>query len=401
MLKFNLLHTFPAFTIKNYRTFFLSQWVALMGLWMQLTAQQWLVYEITDSPLLLGVLSTMQYMPSLLFTLWTSFWIDRHKKKSILLGTQLMYMLQAFLLGLILWSGHTDYYWILLLAFFLGTIDCIDLPARMAFMPYLVGTQYLKSAVSLNSTNFNITRMLGPILAAFLLSYLSYSTIFFLNALCLIPIIIVYLHIKVDEPQNHTILNDIMGEIKAGLRYTLHHKVILSNLLAVAVVSGLILNFGTYGPPFADRVLHAGLNGFSKILFSVGTGSMIGGLISASGISKPKQTLPFYSALLCGLCLIIISQTNSLYPALLLYAGIGFTAIISIVNFNTIIQFSTERSYLGRIMSLYALVFLGATPFGSLIVSSIIEYSGTSNGLLSIGLLDIMFILLIKYLYWK
>lgn len=134
-------------------------------------------------------------------------------------------------------------------------------------MPYLVGTQYLKSAVSLNSTNFNITRMLGPILAAFLLSYLSYSTIFFLNALCLIPIIIVYLRIKVDEPQNHTISNDIMGEIKAGLRYTLHHKVILSNLLAVAVVSGLILNFGTYGPPFADRVLHAGLNGFSKILF--------------------------------------------------------------------------------------------------------------------------------------
>lgn len=118
MLKFNLLHTFPAFTIKNYRTFFLSQWVALMGLWMQLTAQQWLVYEITDSPLLLGVLSTMQYMPSLLFTLWTGFWIDRHKKKSILLGTQLMYMLQAFLLGLILWSGHTDYYWILLFAFF-------------------------------------------------------------------------------------------------------------------------------------------------------------------------------------------------------------------------------------------------------------------------------------------
>ena len=152
---------------------------------------------------------------------------------------------------------------------------------------------------------------------------------------------------------------------------------------------------------YPTMIQNAGLNGFSKILFSVGTGSMIGGLISASGISKPKQTLPFYSALLCGLCLIIISQTNSLYPALLLYAGIGFTAIISIVNFNTIIQFSTERSYLGRIMSLYALVFLGATPFGSLIVSSMIEYSGTSNGLLSIGLLDIMFILLIKYLYWK
>ena len=97
MLKFNLLHTFPAFTIKNYRTFFPFPMGCSHGALMQLTAQQWLVYEITDSPLLLGVLSTMQYMPSLLFTLWTGFWIDRHKKKSILLGTQLMYMLQAFL----------------------------------------------------------------------------------------------------------------------------------------------------------------------------------------------------------------------------------------------------------------------------------------------------------------
>lgn len=400
-MKFNLLHIFPALTVKNYQIFFLSQWVALMGLWMQLTAQQWLVYEITNSPLLLGLLSTMQYLPSLLFTLWTGFWIDRHKKRTILIGTQCMYMLQAFLLGFILWSGYTDYYWILLFAFFLGTIDCIDLPARMAFMPYLVGTQYLKSAVSLNSTNFNITRMLGPILAAFLLSFFNYSTIFFLDALCLIPIIIAYMHMKVDEPESNIISGNAMKEIKAGIAYTLHHKVILSNLLAVAVVSGLILNFGTYGPPFADRVLHAGLDGFSKILFAVGTGSMIGGLLSASGKKQPKQSLPFYSALLCGLCLVIVSHTSSLYPALLLYGGIGFTAIISIVNFNTIIQFSTKRGYLGRIMSLYALVFLGATPFGSIIVSSMIEYSGTSNGLLVIGILDIIFILLIRYFYWK
>lgn len=401
MNKLKIFNLFPALAVRNYRIFFISQWAALMGLWMQLTAQQWLVYEITQSPLLLGLLSTMQYLPSLLFSLWTGFLIDRYKKKKILFITQFLYMLQAFFLGFILWTGHTNYQWILLFAFLLGTIDCIDLPARMAFMPYLVGKNFLKSAVSLNSTNFNITRMLGPILAAFLLSYFSYSTIFFLDSLCLIPILIMYYFIKVDEPASLNQTKDALWEIKAGISYTWEHKTIFSNLLGVAVVSGLILNFGTYGPPFADQILHAGLDGFSKILFSVGAGSMIGGLLSASGKKVPHQFVPFYSSLLCGLSLVIVSQTSELHLALLLYAAIGFTAIISIVNFNTIIQFETNPIYLGRVMSLYGLVFLGATPFGSLIVSSTIEYSGTANGLLAIGLLDIICILIIKLFYWK
>lgn len=401
MQNINLFRIFPALSIKNYRIFFISQWIALMGLWMQLTAQQWLVYEITGSPLLLGILSTMQYLPSLLFTLWTGFWIDRHKKRNILIGTQFMYMIQAFFLGLILYIGHTDYYWILAFAFLLGTIDCIDLPARMAFMPYLVGAKYLKSAVSLNSTNFNITRMLGPILAALLIGYFSYSTVFFLDALCLIPIIYAYIHMSVPEAQTGKNQKGALKEIYEGIIYTYHHKAILSNLFAVATVSGLILNFGTYGPPFSDQILHMGIDGFSAILFSVGTGSMIGGLLSATGETEPKQSIPFYTALLCGVSVILAGQTQNFYLALFLFAFIGFTAIISIINFNTIIQFSTEKHYLGRIMSLYALVFLGATPFGSLIVSSMIEYSGTSNGLLSIGLLDILLILIIKSIYWK
>ena len=135
MNELKIFSLFPALTIRNYRIFFISQWAALMGLWMQLTAQQWLVYEITQSPLLLGLLSTMQYLPSLLFSLWTGFLIDRYKKKNILFITQFLYMLQAFFLGFILWTGHTNYQWILLFAFLLGTIVCIDLPARMAFMP--------------------------------------------------------------------------------------------------------------------------------------------------------------------------------------------------------------------------------------------------------------------------
>lgn len=401
MRKFNILGIFPALTVKNYRIFWFSQWVALMGLWMQLTAQQWLVYTMTDSALLLGLLSAMQYLPSLLFSLWAGFFIDRHRKQHVLIGTQAMYMIQAFLLGLLIYTGHHSYGWILFFAFFLGTIDCIDMPARYAFLPLLVNKEYLKSATGLNSTNFNITRMLGPILAAFLLSFLDYDDVFFIDAACLLPILYAYLHMKVPPEPPFEVKESALSEIKEGVKYTFAHPAILSNLLSVAVVSGLILNFGCYGPPFADRVLHAGLSGFSRILFSVGAGSMLGGLLSAIGTQKPSQKVACYSGLLCGCCLIGVSQMTQELPAYLLFAGIGFTAITSVVNSNTIIQISAQRNFLGRVMSLYTLVFFGATPFGSVIASSIIEFSGTSNGLLVIGLLDIFFLIAIKLKYWR
>lgn len=401
MRSLNLLGIFPALTVKNYRIFWLSQWIALMGLWMQLTAQQWMVYTMTDSALLLGLLSAMQYLPSLLFSLWAGYFIDRYVKRHVLIGTQTMYMLQAFLLGLLVYTGYQSYGWILFFAFFLGTIDCVDMPARYAFLPMLVSKEYLKSATSLNSTNFNITRMIGPILAAFLLSFLSYDDVFFLDAACLLPILYAYIRMKVPPEPPFEKKGSVLSEIKEGVGYTLTHATILSHLLSVAVVSGLILNFGCYGPPFADRVLHAGLAGFSRILFSVGAGSMLGGLLSAVGTKRPSQNAAFYAGLLCGACLIAVSQMTQELPSYLLFAGIGFTAITSVVNSNTIIQIATERRFLGRVMSLYTLVFLGATPFGSVIASSIIEFSGTSQGLLAIGLLDMTFLLLIRFFYWR
>ena len=158
----HLLSLFPALQVRNYRIFWMTQWIALIGFWLQLTAQQWLVYTMTDSAFLLGLLAACQFAPSLFFTLFTGLWIDKHNKRKILLGTQLFYLLQASLLGLLLWTGHETYGWILFFAFFIGTIDSFDMPARMAFMPELVGKKALHSAISLNSANFNITRMAGP-----------------------------------------------------------------------------------------------------------------------------------------------------------------------------------------------------------------------------------------------
>lgn len=392
---------FPALSVSNYRNYWIMQWIALMGFWIQLTAQQWLVYEMTGSAIQLGFLSTMQFTPSLLFSLFVGFWIDRHSKRKILAGTQLAYLLQALGLALLLWSGHANYGWLLFFAFVIGTIDAIDMPARLAFIPFLVGKEHLHSAVALNSANFNITRMFGPLLAAFLLAHTDYGMVFFLNALSLIPICWMYRHMKVNEPAAPASRLSALREIREGLLEARRNPTILSNLLAMAVVSGLILNFGTYGPLFADRVLHSGLTGFGSILFAIGTGSLAGGLFSAAGHKKTSSGALFAFSMACGLFLILVSRTDLYIPALLLFGAIGCAVILFMINCNTAIQLICPPAYLGRIMSLYTFVFLGSAPFGSLFVSTVIQLCGTADGLLIVGLLEMIFISAIWFRYWR
>ena len=386
---------FPALSVRNYRNFWLMQWVALIGFWLQLTTQQWLVYELTGSALLLGLVSAMQFTPALLFSLFIGFWIDRHSKRRILAGTQLLYIVQAAALAVLLWTGHAAYGWILLFAFFLGSIDAVDMPARLAFMPSLVGKPQLQSAMALNSANFNITRMFGPLLAAWLLTYIDYGSMFALNALSLVPIFLTYLAMKVDEPPPVREKTGALAGIREGLAFAKESPVIRTNLLSMAVVSGLVMNFGTYGPLFADRVLHEGIQGFGSILFAIGAGSLAGGLLSATGRKGRSQRFLFFAAVTCGLCLALVSRMSLYVPALLLFAVLGFFVILFLIHCNTAIQMASPSQYLGRIMSLYSFVFLGSAPFGSLFVSSVIEAAGTQDGLLAIGLLEIALLALI------
>lgn len=390
----SLFHFFPALQVRNYRVYWITQWIALIGFWLQLTAQQWLVYTMTDSAFLLGLLSACQFAPSLFFTLFTGLWIDRHNKRKILVATQVTYLVQASLLGLLLYTGHETYGWILFFAFFVGTIDSFDMPARMAFMPELVGKEALHSAISLNSANFNITRMIGPLLAAFLISYLSYSTIFFLNALSLVPIIIAYGTMKVNSAPAGAGNRHPFREIRDGLRVAKNNPTIYKNLLAAGIVSGLILNMGTYGPLFADRVLHAGVGGFGSILFAAGAGSMVSGILSATARSHMSQSFIFKSSMACGLLLMAVSYISYMPLALFVFGLMGFVVILFMINCNTAIQLASPKEYLGRIMGLYTFVFLGSAPFGSLLVSTIIEYLGTSAGLLVTGILEILLIVL-------
>lgn len=380
---------FPALGYRNYRLFWSMQWIALIGFWVQLTAQQWLVYEMTGSALKLGLLSAMQFTPSMLLSLFLGFWIDRHSKRKILAGTQFFYMMQALLLAILLWCGAANYYWLLFFAVFLGTIDAIDMPTRLSFLPCLVEKKHLHSAMALNSANFNITRMAGPLLAAVLLAHMDYGMAFFLNAVSLLPIFIMYLRLRVDEPAHTEVRKNAREEIRDGFLQAKNNPLVMGNLCMLAIVSSLIMNFGTYGPLFSDAVLHRGVDGFGTILFAIGCGSLVSGLLSAAGRKRTDRRSLFGFAVSTGVLMVLVSRISSFWLAMALFAAMGFFIILFLINCNTSIQLATDPAYLGRVMSLYTFVFLGSAPFGSLLVSSIIEAIGTADGLLVIGLLEI------------
>lgn len=398
MMMNKLTVLFPALSVSNFRRYWITQWIALLGFWLQMTAQQWLVYEMTDSAVLLGLVSAAQFTPSFLFSIGAGLVIDRYSRRKILVVTQFCYILQALALSFLLWSGHASYGWILFLAFFLGSIDAVDMPTRLAFMPELVGGEKLRSAVSLNSANFNIARMIGPAMAAVLMSHMDYGWLFFLNAVSLLPILYMYSVMKVAELP-HTSKGNAWSEMKDGLRYARNSRTISGSLLCMAVVSTLILNFGTYGPLFADRVLHQGLTGFGAVLTAIGVGSLAGGLFSATGKGRPDSRVLFYSALLSGFSLMAVSFVSFYWAALFLFALLGLFSIIFMINCNTSIQMASPPSYHGRVMSLYTFVFLGTAPFGSLLVSSAMEIMGTSEGMMAAGAIAAASIFLIGILY--
>ncbi len=392
---------FPALGYKNYRLFWSMQWIALVGFWVQLTAQQWLVYEMTGSAFKLGLLSAMQFTPSMLLSLFLGFWIDRHSKRKILAGTQFFYMLQALSLAILLWCGAANYYWLLFFAVLLGTIDAVDMPTRLSFLPCLVEKKHLHSAMALNSANFNITRMAGPLLAAVLLAHMDYGTAFFVNAVSLLPIFIMYLRLRVDEPIHTDQKKSAREEIRDGFLQAKNNPLVMGNLCMVAIVSGLIMNFGTYGPLFSDRILHRGVDGFGTILFAIGCGSLTSGLLSAAGRKRTDRRSLVSFAAATGILMTLVSRTSSFWLSMVLFAAIGFFVILFLINGNTSIQLATDPAYLGRIMSLYTFVFLGSAPFGSLLVSSIIEVIGTADGLLAIGLLEVTLLSAVAWIYRK
>lgn len=397
---------FPSFKYRNFRLFFFGQLVSVIGSWMQATAQGWLVLKITDSPFKLGLLSAVQFLPALFLSLYAGVIIDKFSKKKILIFTQSSLAILAFVLGLLITLKVVQYYQILIIAFLMGLINTIDMPARQAFYIELVSREHLMNSIALNSSAFNLARIFGPVISGILIGLVGYSWSFYLNAISFVPVIIALFFIVERTESNKKFslkeLQNVNKDVIAGLEYIAKIPIILLIFALFTIVNIFGLNFNVLIPTLAKNVfnLHATEYGFLMSLLGVGalTSSTLLAVISYKGV---KHLYLFSSALLLGITQIFIGLIHNLSYVSVFVALSGFAMVLFLNTTNTLLQMECDESYRGRVMSIYSLILLGFTPFGSLLTGTLSEKVSVNFTFVFVGVIILISVVFIYFKYYS
>jgi MFS family permease len=370
--KTTLKQTFAALKHRNFRLFWMGQAISLIGTWMQNIAQAWLVLELTKSSAFwLGVVSALQFLPMMLFSLHAGTLVDRLPKQKMLIFTQSASAILAFALAIDVQLHTTALWHVLVIATLLGVINTLDMPTRQAFMIELVGKEDLMNGIILNSSIFNAARIVGPSLAGFVIAQFGIQLCFYLNAISFIPVIIgiAMIHLTL-QPNLHKLDTESFGvwhEIKEGLRHVIKTPVIFAFMALLAVINIFALNFNVLIPLYARNVFKIGAQGFGFLMAANGIGAVVGSIILAarSGRKPPKtKNILLAATVMCILELMIVPIKNHLFAYFLL-ALIGFSMIAFTTSVNSLVQVQTPDNLRGRVMSIYTLVFVGLSPIGS------------------------------------
>lgn len=405
-MKLYMKSNFHALTHKNYRYFWTGQCISLMGTWMQNVGQSWLVLSLTKSPFLLGVVGTIQFLPVMLFSLFAGVVVDKFPKKKILIGTQTVSMILAFTLSYLVFSNKVKYWEVLVLAAILGLTNTIDMPTRQSFNVEIVGKEDLMNAIALNSAIFNLARVVGPAVGGLLMAYAGIGWCFLINGISYIAVIygLVQIDAKpyVREKKNQ---DNILKEIMDGLKYVVNSPTLFKSMLMILVVGIFVFNFSVLIPVFTKNTLHMEEKAYGLLTSSLGVGSLIGA-ISASVKSKrgPKLNVMIGSSLIISTFLIIVGLQGNYYLTALLLAIIGVFNIHFSTTANSTVQINSSDEYRGRVMSIYSLVFAGATPIGNMFAGTVANYLGANMGFILSGAFTgglIVIILLIFKIFSK
>lgn len=367
--------------------------MSLTGTWIQSVAQQWLVLELTGSAFRLGLVTTIQFTPLLILSLVGGAVADRFSKRNLLLVTQVISALLALLLGVLVKTGTVQYWHVLVIAGMLGTVNAFYTPARQAFVPELVDRESLLNAVALNSAIFNGARVVGPALGGLLVANIDLSLNFFLNAASFIAVIAGLLLIqprKVEVAERGKLLRNVAE----GLQYIVATPVVYTILALVGVASLFGLNFTTLMPLFARYVLHAGSAGFGFLMASMGIGSLTGAILLAFFNRREWAKLLIYAGATVFTTAEIgfgFSRVFGVSVALLVVVGL-FSTLFS-TTCNTRVLSLTPSHLQGRVMSVYSLMFLGMTPFGSFLSGVVAQRWGAPAALIAGGGITLLFTL--------
>ena len=364
---------------RDFRLFISGQLISLIGTWMQSVAQSWLVLELTNSAFKLGLIGTLQFGPMLCFSILAGAIADRLPKRSVILATQTALMLQAFVLSALAWTGHVQYWHVAVLAVCYGLATTLDMPTRQSFIVEMASKEDLTNAIALNSAMFNGARMVGPAVAGLLVDRFGVAPAFGLNGLSFLAVILALMAMRAEGLPRRREGTTVRQDIAAGLRYatgTPQVALILSLLLTVSL---FVINHSVLVPLLAREVLHEGAHGFGLLMAALGTGSVIGALtIAGFGKSRIPLYLIIAAAAASSVLTLSLAAIHRFWAAMIVLTLVGLSQIVFMASCNTTLQMVVPDRLRGRIMSLYAFVFAGVTPIGSIFVGTVAEWFGVS-----------------------
>jgi MFS family permease len=358
--------TLRALRHRNFQLFFGGQLISLIGTWMQSVAQAWLVYRLTGSSLLLGVVAFASQIPIFLLSPVGGTVADRYNRHRVVIATQTISMILAAILAA-LTIGHWINVWeLIVLASSLGVVNAFDIPARQSFLVEMVGREDLMNAIALNSSMFNGARVVGPAIAGILVASIGEGWCFFANAVSFIAVITGLLMMKIAprKPEQHA---RMMEHIAEGFRFAQRTAPVRNLLYLVGLISLAGVPYTVLMPIFADRILHGGAWGLGLLMGSTGVGAMVGALTLASRTGvRGLGRIAAYSAAGFGASLVIFAFSRNFIFSLIILVPTGFTLMTQMACANTLIQAMVPDRLRGRMMALYSMMFMGMSPLGGL-----------------------------------
>jgi MFS family permease len=382
---------FRSLRVRNYRMFIAGGAVSNIGTWLQRTAQDWLVLDLThNSAAALGWVTALQFLPMLLFGLFGGVLADRYPKRPILITAQALMATLALTMGTLTVLGAAQVWHVYVMAFMLGMISCVEVPTRQAFVVEMVGRDVLSNAIALNSSMFNLARVVGPAVAGVLISTLGGTgQLFLVNGCTFIAVISSLTFMRKSELNPVAPVPRAKGQLREGLSYVLHRRDLLMPILLVAFVSLFTQSFSISIALMAREVYHAGASSFglASSMFAVGA---LGGALLAARRARPSVKFVMAGALGFGVFQIVTGVAPVYWVYLLMLVPTGIAMITINTAANASVQLATSPEMRGRVMGIYILVLTGGAPLGAPLLGLLSDMGGPRMGVVLSGVLTLV-----------
>lgn len=367
-----------ALRYRNFRLFVAGQSVSLIGTWMQRIAVGWLVYRLTHSAFLLGVVGFSAQIPTFALAPFAGVLADRWNRHRLLILTQVLAMVQAFVLSYLVLSGTIEIWHIVVLSLILGVVTAFDMPVRQSFMVEMIEDKSdLGNAIALNSSMVNCARLLGPSAAGLLIAFVGEGVCFLINGLSYLAVIASLLLMKLAYKNLRAQKSKAWHDLRDGVRYVLGFEPIRDIILLLALVSLMGMPYIVLMPVFAKDVLHGGPSTLGFLMGGSGVGALVGALYLASrkGVLGLGKMIPIGAAMF-GLGLVAFALSRNFFLSLTLVTVVGFGQMIQLATSNTLLQTMVDDDRRGRVMGLYTVAFIGMAPVGSLLAGALASAIG-------------------------